>query len=820
MNPTKGFLISLLQFLLLQVCLSRDTLSTNESIADGDILVSSGQRFTLGFFSPGNSGKRYVGIWYSNTSVSVQTVVWVANRDNPINDTSGVLSIDTQGNLVLFGKNQTVPFWSSNLTVPSTSNSIAQLLDTGNLVLVRQDTKVVTWQSFDHPVNTMLPYSKIGLDRTTGLNRILTSWKAQDDPGTGDWSVKFEPQGSPEMFLYKGQVRMWRTGPWDGYKWNGVPEMSRSFIITPRLINNNEETVFTWGLTSSSIFSRLFVDESGFMNRETWRNNQWVKFWTAPKEPCDNYGHCGAFGKCDPYIAGVFECSCLPGFQPRNQNDWDLRDGTGGCVRNPGVLTCRNGEDFVKIANAKVPDTSVARVDMSLDLKACRLDCLRNCSCMAYALANVTSGVGCTAWYGDLVDTRVFTDGGLDLFVRVDAAAFAQYNKSKKKFLAKKGMVAVLVISLAVLSGVVISILYWMFSRKRKDNSAALVPFGDSSNDEFDDSLPSIDVNAIISATKNFSLANKLGQGGFGSVYKGQLASGQEIAVKRLSKTSRQGTEEFKNEVKLISKLQHKNLVRLYGCCVHREEKMLVYEFLPNRSLDFFIFDRTRRSLLDWKKRFEIIMGIARGLLYLHQDSRLKIIHRDLKPSNVLLDAAMNPKISDFGMAKIFGDDQTEANTKRVVGTYGYMSPEYAMEGLYSIKSDVFSYGVLMLEIISGRKNNDYYEEGPSKNLIGHVWELWREGTVLDIAETLLGQTYPPHEVRKCIQVGLLCVQENPVERPTMSAVVFMLGNETTLPTPSKPAFILKTKQSNLDSSTTRSASSINDASITNIEAR
>ncbi|KAJ4850532.1 hypothetical protein Tsubulata_041998 [Turnera subulata] len=534
--------------------------------------------------------------------------------------------------------------------------------------------------------------------------------------------------------------------------------MSSGHLFNASLVNNNEETTFTWGLTNSSIFSIMFVDESGFLNRANWLNNQWFKIYSAPKEPCDNYGHCGAFGICDPYgTAGAFECSCLPGFQPKNPNDWNLKDGTGGCVRNPGALTCRDSEGFVKIANAKVPDTSVARVDMSLDLGACRLNCLGNCSCMAYALANESSGVGCTAWYGDLVDTRVFTDGGLDLFVRVDAATFAQYNKSTKKFLAKKGMVAVLVISLAVLFGVVISILYWLFTRKRKgrqrqpglieDNSAVSVPFGDS--------LPSIDVNEIISATENFSLANKLGQGGFGSVYKGQLASGQEIAVKRLSKTSRQGTEEFKNEVKLISKLQHKNLVKLYGCCVHREEKMLVYEFLPNRSLDFFIFDRTRRSLLDWKKRFEIIMGIARGLLYLHQDSRLKIIHRDLKPSNVLLDAAMNPKISDFGMAKIFGDDQTEANTNRVVGTYGYMSPEYAMEGLYSVKSDVFSYGVLMLEIISGRKNTDYYDEGPSQNLIGHVWELWREGTVLDIADTLLGQTYPPHEVRKCIQLFL-----------------------------------------------------------------
>ncbi|GMY37138.1 G-type lectin S-receptor-like serine/threonine-protein kinase RKS1 [Fagus crenata] len=181
--------------------------------------------------------------------------------------------------------------------------------------------------------------------------------------------------------------------------------------------------------------------------------------------------------------------------------------------------------------------------------------------------------------------------------------------------------------------------------------------------------LPVFEISTILAATYNFSPDKKLGQGGFGPVYKGQLVNGQEIAIKTLSRSSKQGTQEFMNEVMLIAKLQHRNLVRLFGCCIQKEEKMLVYEYMPNKSLDFFIFDEIRRQLLDWKKRFEIISGIARGVLYLHQDSRLKIIHRDLKASNVLLDAAMNPKISDFGLARMFGDDQIEANTNRVVGT-------------------------------------------------------------------------------------------------------------------------------------------------------
>ncbi|KAJ0228929.1 Serine-threonine/tyrosine-protein kinase [Hirschfeldia incana] len=337
---------------------------------------------------------------------------------------------------------------------------------------------------------------------------------------------------------------------------------------------------------------------------------------------------------------------------------------------------------------------------------------------------------------------------------------------------------------------------------------------------------------AIEAATSNFHNTNKLGHGGFGEVYKGTLPNGTEIAVKRLSKTSGQGEREFKNEVLLVAKLQHRNLVRLLGFCVQGEEKILVYEFLPNKSLNYFLFgDSTKRSQLDWTRRYKIIGGITRGILYLHQDSRLTIIHRDLKASNILLDTDMNPKISDFGMARNFKMDQTEDNTRRVVGTFGYMSPEYVANGQFSTKSDVYSFGVLILEIIGGKKNSSFHEiDGSTGNLVSYVWRLWNDDSLLELVDPVIGDNFDKYEVIRCIHIGLLCVQENPTDRPSMFMIVQMLTNTSiTLPVPQPPGFFFRVRSENIPlaerfqpgpSTSMLIASSVNDVSITCVSPR
>ncbi|KAJ6804959.1 putative receptor-like protein kinase [Iris pallida] len=296
------------------------------------------------------------------------------------------------------------------------------------------------------------------------------------------------------------------------------------------------------------------------------------------------------------------------------------------------------------------------------------------------------------------------------------------------------------------------------------------------------------DLSILKAATDNFSDSNKLGEGGFGAVYKGTLPDGQEIAVKRLSASSNQGIGELKNELLLVAKLQHKNLVRLRGVCLEQEEKLLVYEYVPNRSLDTFLFDPIKSVQLGWERRFNIIGGIARGLRYLHEESHLKVIHRDLKASNVLLDSDMNAKIADFGLARLFAVDETQCITSRVVGTFGYMAPEYAMRGRFSVKLDVFSFGVLLLEIVIGRKNSNDNDAGNAQDLLSYIWEHWSKGTALEIVDPSLGENFSRDEVLRCIQIGLLCVQDVPANRPSMSSVVLMLYSPSmTIQAPLQP---------------------------------
>uniref|UniRef100_A0ACD5U7U6 Uncharacterized protein n=1 Tax=Avena sativa TaxID=4498 RepID=A0ACD5U7U6_AVESA len=358
-------------------------------------------------------------------------------------------------------------------------------------------------------------------------------------------------------------------------------------------------------------------------------------------------------------------------------------------------------------------------------------------------------------------------------------------------------IILILAAALAVVCGILTStfVCFCIWSRKRRQR-LSILPYSGNMESVGNMSLPMLDLSTVEAATENFAEGNKLGEGGFGAVYKGSLPDGQEIAVKRLSQGSAQGMGELKAELVLIAKLQHKNVVRLVGVCLEEVEKLVIYEYMPNRSLDTILFDDEKKMDLDWGKRFKIINGIARGLQYVHEDSQLKIIHRDLKASNVLLDSDLNPKISDFGLVRLFEGDESKVVTNRVVGTFGYMPPEYVVRGHYSTKSDVFSFGILVLEIITGRKNCASYNSEQSLDLLTDlIWEHWTKGTTLEIADPLLITNSSDDEakIRTYVHIGLLCIQESPADRPAMSAVNAILNSEgAVLQAPSKPAFCLR----------------------------
>ncbi|XP_023769366.2 G-type lectin S-receptor-like serine/threonine-protein kinase At4g27290 [Lactuca sativa] len=820
---------TLLISILITFAAAVDTISANQTITDGVTIVSAGEIFEMGFFRPGTSNNRYVGIWYK--MISTRTVVWVANTENPLNDTSGVLRISQGALQILSGNNSVI--WSSNSSASDRgSDLVAQLLDTGNLVL--RDQGSIIWQSFDYPVDTLLSGMRIGVDLVTGKETYLRSWKSDDDPSpsAGQYVFRVDTNGYPQLFERHNMVPVSRFGPWNGVTFNGMPNLGENSIFTHQFVFNENEIYYEYALVNNSLISRMHLSADGKMEDLIWvnRTQNWTTYSTASSvDACARYATCGSYANCD--ISNAPACSCLDGFEPRSTEEWNLADWSSGCQRIT-PLACGNGDGFRTLSGVKFPDTNRSVYDLSMTLGECETTCIENCSCTAYASLDIRDGgSGCLLWFGDLMDIRVY-DETQELHLRMPASELPsstspEYGSGSRK---KKPTITIAVsASLASFLVCLVIALYVAWRKKKRSRQRRQVlmqareeKYTNDDDRNKDTELSAFSLSMIAKSTNNFALDNKLGEGGFGPVYKGVFEDGREIAVKRLSATSSQGVDEFKNEVGCIAKLQHRNLVKLLGYCIQGDERMLIYEYMENKSLDFFIFDASRSLMLDWPLRFHIINGIARGLLYLHQDSRLRIVHRDLKAGNILLDKDMNPKISDFGLARKFSGYETEANTNKVVGTYGYISPEYAVHGLFSVKSDVYSFGVLVLEMVSGKKNRGFSQQDYNDTLIGHAWKLHKDGKSVELVSSSLRDSCVASQVLRAVHIGLLCVQHHAEDRPTMSSVVLMLGNENYLPPPKQPAFFAEerfvTEINSMSSAPT--LDSVNEVTVTLLDAR
>ncbi|XP_010927759.2 G-type lectin S-receptor-like serine/threonine-protein kinase At2g19130 [Elaeis guineensis] len=756
--PSSSLLLFLF-FLALQTPLSfsADTISASSSISGDRQLTSEGGNFVLGFFSPPNSTKYYIGIWYKKDSQ--QTSVWVANREIPVSDkTKSELRLSNDGNLVLLNESK-AQIWSTNANI-STNSTVAVLQDTGNLVLADgSNSSRILWQSIDHPTDTWLPGGKLGLNKVTKQNQRLISWKSSADPAPGIFSVELDPNGTSQYFIqWNKSVSYWTSGTWNGHVFSGVPEMIESHEDDFTYVNNRDESYFTY-VDSDSAISRFIMDPSGRIQQLMWADGsqEWILFWSRPRKQCEVYSLCGPFGSCSEI--GLPFCKCVKGFVPRNQTDWYLQDRTGGCVRSTPLQCSSNSsanvekDKFYPMDGIRLPKNPQNQPDVA-SAEDCASTCLSNCSCTAYSF-----GAGCSVWYGDLINLQEQyngSDAGI-LYLRL-AASELRDSTSKKRTVT--GAVACVVAGLVVCV-VIIWVLNWIRWKRQmihavQEVGRTLVPFRFSDLQHF---------------TKNFS--ENLGGGGFGSVFKGFLPDSTAIAVKKLEGLRLHGEKQFRAEVSTIGTVQHVNLVRLLGFCSEGTRRLLVYEFMPKGSLDAQLF-QNNSMVLDWNKRYQIALGIARGLAYLHEKCRDCIIHFDIKPENILLDASFVPKVADFGLAKLLGRDFSRVLTT-MRGTIGYLAPEWLTGAAITAKADVYSYGMMLFEIISGRRNLEQTEEGKPTFFPTLAANRLVQGDVQSLVDHRLGDHVNIEELERACKIAYWCIQDDESARPTMGQVVQIL---------------------------------------------
>ncbi|CAD6263759.1 unnamed protein product [Miscanthus lutarioriparius] len=726
MHLLRPFVLSVLLFVILHApppSAATDTLRPGHALAGRDKLVSANGKFALGFFQlqtgSSSSNISYLGIWLDK--VPVLTPVWTANRDNPVsNSTSPELIISGDGNMVVSAQGNTI--WSTRANT-TTNDTVAVLLGNGNLVLRSSSNSSLTfWESFDYPTDTQLPGVKIGWNKVTGLNRRLVSRKNSIDLSSGMYSSRLDHDGVARM-LWNSSAVYW-SSTWNGRFFGSVPEMSAgSPNANFTFVNNDQELYFTYNIFDESIITLTTLDVSGQNQVRVWTGQDWMAVDNQPAHQCDVYAVCGPFTVCtssaDPY------CSCMKGFSVRSPADWEIEDRTGGCIRNT-PLNCgaddgnKTGmaDKFYSMPGIRLPQNGKIMPNAS-STKECAQVCLSNCSCTAYSYGKD----GCSIWHDELLN--VATDGNEEMiYLRLAA----------KELESGKGNRSAMIIGVAVGTSiaVLVFILLMVIWRRNGKWSRPIVD-----NDQGSVGIIAFKYVDLQDATKKFS--EKLGAGGFGSVFKGCLSDSIAIAVKRLD-GARQGEKQFRAEVNSIGVIQHVNLVKLIGFCCEGDRRLLVYEHMPNGSLDSHLF-QSYGTILDWNMRYQIALGVARGLGYLHHGCRDCIIHCDIKPQNILLDASFVPKIADFGMAKLLGREFSRVVTT-MRGTVGYLAPEWISGTPITPKIDVYSYGMVLLEIVSGKRNciehSSGHTEGQGDYLPVQVAHKLLHGDILSIVDANL----------------------------------------------------------------------------------
>lgn len=784
-------------------------------VRDNRAWVSENNTFAFGFAPDSHARDLFqVGIWFSNLPGD-RTLVWSANRNSPVTE-DAILELDNTGNLVLLDGSTTV--WMSNTSGAGVVSAVME--ESGNFILYTSNNRSA-WQSFDHPSDTLLPnqpltvsleltspksplhggyYSVKMLQQPTSLSLALTfnlpeSYDASPQayanysywPGpeisnvTGDVVAVLDEAGSFGIVYGQssdGAVYVHKNdGDYDGLA-SAVNKSTKLSAIRRLILENGNLRLYRWD-----------DDVNG--------SRQWVAEWAAVSNPCDIAGICGN-GICNLDRSKTnASCSCFPGSSKAGNDSWcsENSTSTGNCEAQDVNQTSQFRIQAMQQTNYYFSGLSViANYSDIPSVSKCGDACLPDCECVASIYGLDDEKPYC--WVLRSLDFGGYEDSGATLFLKVksNGSVASGYGKhgSGDDDTRKKVLAIPIVLSMVVLIGLLCLLLYYSVHKKRslkRSMESSLILSGAPINFSY---------RELQIRTWNFS--QLLGTGGFGSVYKGSLSDGTLVAVKKLDKVLPQGEKEFITEVNTIGSMHHMNLVRLCGYCSESSHRLLVYEFMINGSLDKWIFPSKNcpDRLLDWSTRFNIAIATAQGIAYFHEQCRNRIIHCDIKPENILLDENFCPKVSDFGLAKLMGREHSHVVTM-VRGTRGYLAPEWISNRPITVKADVYSYGMLLLEIVGGRRNLDMSFDADDFFYPGWAFKAMTNETPLQVADRRMEWVVKEEELMRALKVAFWCIQDEVFMRPSMGEVVKMLEGSMDINMPPMPQTVLELIEEGLD---------------------
>ncbi|XP_074369951.1 putative receptor protein kinase ZmPK1 [Apium graveolens] len=756
-----------------------------------DILISKNGVFSAGFYKVGENVFCF-SIWYTHVN---DTVVWMANRDRPVNGKHSKLSLQKSGDLILKDAGASV-FWSIENNRNSSDPVQLQLNDTGNLVFHTLNGKAygdTIWQSFESPTNTLLPNQ--GFTR----ERRLVASKSRTNHSSGFYKLIFSDDNILSL-VFNGLET-------DSVYWpdnNGLPwEVGRSnynesrravldsfgyFLSTDKL----NFTVGDYGLRRQPQ-RRLVLDPDG--NIRVYSLNEkktsWDVQWQAFSQACKIHGICGENSLCS-YEFGGRKCSCLPGYKMRDIKDW-----SNGCEPEMN-FTCNGGsrkdEEFIQIPHVEF--TGYAMDDyQNYTLDRCKKKCSDICSCIAFNhLYNKDKGLYVCSIKALLLNGYRSSSVDNSMYIKLPKSVTSSSQKQNqdlkltcspddhvlldrvyKKKHKNRSVQSIFWFTIAFGGFEIFCILVYYYKARGPSHAKSSM----QNYHQVATGFSRFTYADLKKASRNFS--EEIGIGGGGIVYKALLPDDRVAAIKRLNNTDEQGEAEFLAEVNIIGRLNHMNLIEIWGYCAEAKHRLLVYEYMEHGSLA----ENLHTSSLDWEKRYQIAVGTAKGLAYLHDECLEWVLHCDVKPENILLDSDYRPKISDFGLSKLLNRGTNVGNSafSKIRGTRGYMAPEWVYNLSITSKVDVYSYGIVMLELITGRSptttrsalgsNDSVGNGGEPRGMMSWVREKTKEGA--EIVDPKINGAYNIGELEVLLKVALQCAEDEKDARPSMSQVVDML---------------------------------------------